>query len=270
MAPKNRIDTVFEKCREEHRAALILYITSGFPDQETTRALLPVLAENGCDIIELGIPFSDPIADGPVIQRASTIALNAGMTLPKTLALLKDFRQDYKTPVILFGALNPFLIRGLEVSASLAREAGAEGILAADLPAEESEEFRPHLHDRGLHLIVLAAPTTTETRMARVASASSGFLYAISLKGTTGGQPAPESSAEYIQRIRSHSDLPVALGFGISEPSHVRSAVKSGADGVIIGSALIKLIEAAKNEGRDVKKAVAEYLQSLTPELKRV
>ena len=266
----NRIDGLFERCRRENRAALVLYITSGFPHAETTSKLLPILADAGCDLIELGVPFSDPIADGPTIQRASTISLERGMTLPQTLDILKGFRKVSDVPVVLFGALNPFLIRGLEHAAEMSAEAGADGVLAADLPLEESAEFRPHLQAAGLHLINLVAPTTPNDRVRQIAEQSSGFLYCIALKGVTGARKDLASDAKgYVARLRGQTTLPLALGFGISRPEHVRAAVDAGADAVVVGSALIDAIEKAVSSGADLEKEIGGYVRSLAAELKR-
>lgn len=267
---RNRIDNLFERCRAEKRAALVLYITSGFPDEDTTRAVLPAVAEAGCDLLELGVPFSDPIADGPIIQRSSAIALDAGMTFPKTLDILREFRQKSDIPTILFGALNPFLVRGLDESARLAAEAGADGFLAADLPYEESDEFREACRRQNLHLVTLVAPTTPADRVAQIASKSSGFLYCIAMKGTTGqGSGLRADARPYMERVRSRTDLPLALGFGISLPEHVRSAVDSGADGVVVGSALITVVEEARRAGRSVERAAHDYVAALVRELHR-
>lgn len=266
----NRIDRLFAQCRAENRAALIPYLTSGFPTAEITRRVLPVLAENGCDLIELGIPFSDPIADGPIIQRSSTIALEAGMTFPATLEILRNFRASHDLPVILFGALNPYLARGLEKSAEMSAAAGADGILAADLPHEEAEEFRAILAARGLHLITLVAPTTPDARLAMITASCSGFIYCISMKGTTGQlKGLAANAADYVGRLRAATELPLALGFGISSPEHVRAAVDSGADAVVVGSSLITLIEKTCAEGGDLESTVATYIRALAAELKR-
>jgi tryptophan synthase alpha chain len=272
----NRIDALFARCRAEKRAALILYITSGFPNLRTTERLLPVLVEAGCDLIELGVPFSDPIADGPVIQKASTIALEAGTTLPATLDLLRGLRRTSQVPVVLFGAVNPFIVRGLTATADMAREAGADGILAADVPLEESAELRAVLAERQMHLITLVAPTTPPARIRAISNASSGFLYCISYKGVTGRQAGGQHGGglcadigEYLARIRRESDLPLALGFGIRTPADVRDAVDAGADGVVVGTSLINVIEAAHSAGRDVVAEVRAYVSSLAAELRR-
>lgn len=269
-AVHNSLDTLFARCAGEGRAALILYITCGFPDAATTRRLLPILADSGCDLIELGVPFSDPIADGPIIQRSSTVALGAGMTFPGALQILREFRKSHQTPVILFGALNPFLARGLENTARLASEAGAEGILAADLPMEEAAEFRSILNAEGLHLITLMAPTTPTERMRAIAGTCSGFIYCISMKGTT-GQLAGVSGAvgEYLARLRPLTTLPLAIGFGVSQPEHVRAAVEAGADGVVVGSSLITRIEEAVKSGADLESSIGGYVRSLSAGLRR-
>ncbi len=270
MAVRNRVDSLFQRCAQEKRSALVLYLTSGFPDAATTRRLLPVLAKSGCDLIELGVPFSDPIADGPIIQRSSTVALGAGMTLPITLDILKEFRAGHDTPVILFGALNPYLARGLEHSADLAADAGADGILAADLPHEEAAEFSAILRERGLHLITLVAPTTPDDRFATIAADSTGFLYCIAMKGTTGQlSGVTAASAGYLARLRRNTNLPLALGFGISKPEHVRAAVEAGADGVVVGSSLITLVEETIARKGDLDGVVSDYVRGLASELKR-
>ncbi|MEO8376896.1 MAG: tryptophan synthase subunit alpha [Candidatus Sumerlaeota bacterium] len=267
---RNGIDELFVRCREECRAALVPYLTSGFPTEQHTRDLLPILAEAGADLIELGVPFSDPIADGPIIQRSSTIALRAGMTFLKTIEILRDFRRTYQTPVILFGALNPYLARGLEKSAAMAKDAGAEGILAADLPMEEAAEFREILQRNNLHLITLIAPTTPSPRIREIASHASGFLYCISMKGTTGQLSGVATSAHsYVAKVRAETNLPLALGFGISKPEHVRSAVDAGADAVVVGSSLITRVEEAVELGKDLKADIGAYIRSLAEATRR-
>jgi tryptophan synthase alpha chain len=266
----NTIDLLFDRCREEHRAALILYMTAGFPDTAITREVLPILAEAGCDLIELGVPFSDPIADGPVIQRASAVALDAGVTYPQVVALARDFRRNHATPLIFFGALNPFSFRGMKEAAVELREIGAQGILAADLPLEESEELRALLAAEGLHLITLIAPTTPERRLPGFAKHCTGFLYCIAYKGTTGTKSAPtESVAEYLARLRQTIKLPLALGFGIRTPQDVRAAVASGADAVVVGTALIEELEAALAAGHGWQDRIRAYVQSLAGALRR-
>jgi len=262
----NRLDTIFSATRASRRGALILYLTAGYPNAGTTRELLRVLPAAGADIIELGVPFSDPIADGPVIQRASSVALENGMTLDGALTLSSEFRaNDSKTGLVFFGAYNPFAARGDAQAARLVAAAGGDGILAADLPVEESGPLRDACAARGMHLISLVAPTTPSERMKKIASASSGFLYCISRRGVTGAQnvAASESAADYLARLRGVTELPLALGFGISTPEHVREAVAAGADGIVVGTALINVIDRAVEEGTAIAPAVAEYVRSL-------
>lgn len=265
---RNNLDEVLSTARGANRAALLLYITSGFPDEATTRRLLPVLADNGVDAIELGVPFSDPIADGPTIQRASTIALGAGMTFRKTLSILSDFRKSHQTPVILFGALNPFMAMGFEETATASSAACAEALLAADMPAEEAGELRDALNAKGLHLINLMAPTTPDGRLSEIAAVSSGFVYAIALKGTTGARSAVGTDIpSYLARVRALCPVPVALGFGIGNAQHVAAAVQAGADAVVVGSALIDLIEATASDTERQVREVGAFVRSLVAAL---
>lgn len=266
---KNRIDEMFDRARAERRAALILYITAGFPDADTTRRLLPVLAESGCDLIELGAPFSDPIADGPTIQQASTKALEAGMTLPKAFDILRGFRGAHDTPVVVFGAFNPFLARGLEATARMAKEAGADGFLAADVPVEEAEEFGAICRAQGLHLVLLAAPTSPPERLERIGALTGGFLYCISMKGITGGSGGIDAGiGAYIERLRAATAAPLAVGFGISTPEHA-SALAPQADAIVVGSALIRLIEKVSSEGGDLEGEVARFVRDLADACRR-
>lgn len=270
---KNRIDQMFDRCKEENRAALILYVTGGFPKPAITGRILEILAENGCDLIEFGVPFSDPIADGPVIQKASTKALNHGMTFLKGIEILKVFGQKHDTPTILFGSINPFIRRGLKESAQLAVDAKCDGFLAADLPTEESDEFRAICTEKNLHLIPLLAPTTTNERIKLIGEKVSGFLYCMSVKGITGARTQIDSSVDgYLERVRSHTDLPIALGFGVSSPEQVRD-IANKADGVVIGSKLISVIDEAvgdpENPNSDWESKIAEFVRSLADAAKR-
>jgi len=265
----DRIADLFARCRAENRAALILYLTSGFPDEATTRRLLPVLAEAGADLIELGVPFSDPIADGPVIQKASTVALERGMTLEKTLGILKDFRAGHGTPTILFGAWNPFLRRGTERVVADAAAAGADGFLVPDLPVEEAAVMREACRRAGLHFVAFIAPTTPDARMAMIARHGTGFLYCFAIKGITGMRAAVADTVfPYLERIGRQAKLPRALGFGIGTPEHV-AAVAPHCEGVVVGSALISLIERCFAEGRDLEREVGAYVRSLAAAARR-
>ncbi len=265
----NRIDEMFARCREERRAALILYLTSGFPDEATTRRLLPILEEAGCDLIELGVPFSDPIADGPTIQKSSTVALENGITVKNTFSVLRDFRRTSSMPIVLFGALNPFLHQGLTTCVESARDAGADGFLIPDFPVEEASEFRELCAGHGLHLVSFIAPTSPDERIARIADASSGFVYCFALKGITGARAAiSENVFPYLEKIRARTDLPRALGFGISKPEHV-AAVAPHCEAVVVGSALISLVDNTIASGGDLETVVGDYVKSMADATKR-
>ncbi|MEQ8821151.1 MAG: tryptophan synthase subunit alpha [Sumerlaeia bacterium] len=274
LSTDNRIEALFRRTREENRAALILYLTSGFPNEETTRRLLPVLAEAGCDLIELGVPFSDPIADGPTIQKASSVALDNGMTLSKTLEIAREFRAAHETPLILFGALNPFLKRGLEASARAAREAGADGFLAADLPAEEADEFAEICERENLKLVLLAAPTSPDGRLRAIAAKSTGFLYCISSRGITGARDTMGPNVtEYLGRVRAQIEatgkpLPLAVGFGISKPEHA-ALMAPHCEAVVVGSALINLIQECANRGEDPAEPVRAFVRAMADATRR-
>jgi len=238
----SRIHETFSALHQNGRRALIPYLTAGFPEPGETVALLRGLQAGGADIIELGVPFSDPIADGPTIQRASTHALEKGTTLKDILAAVREFRVSSQTPLVLFGALNPFLHYGIEKFAKEAAAAGVDGVLIPDLPAEESEEIGAALHAQGLDLIHLVAPTTSRVRKSEICKTAAGFIYYISLKGVTGARTdITYELEEPLQEIRACTDLPVAVGFGISTPEQAVTVAK-WADGIIIGSALIDLL----------------------------
>lgn len=264
----NRIDEHFINQKEKGRKSLIIYLTGGFPDAETTEALLPALAESGADLIELGVPFSDPIADGATIQKASEIALSRNINLKKILKLTENFKKKYeKTPLILFGALNPFYKYGYASLVKDARNAGADGFLAADLPPEEGEEFRVLCLDKEMSLVYLIAPTTPSARRKLIAEKSSGFIYYVSLKGVTGERSNMSADLyDQVASIKRITDKPVAVGFGVSKPEHVEHVAKC-ADGVIVGSAVIAEIMKHKNK-KDIIKATSRLVSELAKPLK--
>lgn len=257
----SRIEEVIRHQLQLGHRALIPYLTAGFPHPNDTGDLLLALADHGADVIELGVPFSDPIADGPTIQKACTKALEAGTTTIKVLEMVRNFRKLRSTPIVLFGAYNPFLHYGLERFCQDASEAGVDGLLLPDLPADEGEEVRPIAHAHGLDLIFLVAPTTPPDRQKTISSKSSGFVYYISLKGVTGTRDEfPEDLAGPVQSLRKVSPVPVAVGFGVSNPKHAK-IVGEVAEGVIVGSALIRIIEAAGPEQRAAE--AGAFIQSL-------
>lgn len=238
------IDEVFARCEEEDRAAFIPFLVAGDPSLESTAAQLEAVAAGGADIIELGVPFSDPIADGPTIQRAATRALVAGAKMPAILDLVARHRDRLGVPIVLFTYFNPIHARGIERFAEQAGASGVDGVLCVDLPPEEgSRALVPALREQGVDSIYLLAPTSSRERMKRVADASSGFIYYVSRTGVTGEQEAlPADLLREVKRLRRRLPLPLAVGFGISTPAQV-AAVGEVADGVVVGSALVRLVE---------------------------
>lgn len=258
----SRLAATFERLRGEGRSGLVTYITAGDPDLPRTAGILQALQRAGADVIEVGVPFSDPLADGPVIQRATERALAAGTTLSGVLALLKSLRGTLTVPIVIFSYANPILRFGAEAFADAAAEAGVDGVLVLDLPIEEAGDFRRLLAQRAIDTILLLSPTTSDTRLADAARLGSGFLYAISRLGVTGVRDTlADGAEEMVQRIRGASTLPVALGFGISTPEHVR-AVGQWADAAVVGSALVNVIAEA-GHGPDLDRRVEEYVRWL-------
>jgi tryptophan synthase alpha chain len=258
----SRLTPAFERLRKTGQPGLVTYVTAGDPSLDTTADILRSLDRAGADVLEVGVPFSDPLADGPVIQRATERALASGTTLTTVLDLLETLRGDLHAPVVLFSYANPILRLGAARFADRARGAGVDGVLILDLPIEEAGEFRTLLGDRGIDTILLLSPTTTDERLRKAATLGSGFLYAISRLGVTGARDAIASGAEdMVRRIRAVSDLPVALGFGISKPEHVRE-VGRWADAAVVGSALVSVIAEA-NGAPDVATRVEEYVRWL-------
>ncbi len=242
-SPLSPISEVFARCRKEKRAAFIPYVTAGDPDLEVTARLLPALARGGADLIELGVPFSDPIADGPDNQRAATRALAAGTTLSGILEVVARCRAKIDVPILLFTYFNPIHARGVGLFAEQAAASGVDGVLCLDLPPEEAKaEYLPALHAQGLDTVFLLAPTSDRGRVAAAAAASTGFLYYVSRTGVTGSRRAlPRELAREVESVRKRVALPVAVGFGITSPEQV-AAVAEIADGVVVGSALVRLV----------------------------
>jgi tryptophan synthase alpha chain len=245
IALTTRIAKRFAELRAAGELGIVAYITAGDPTLAVTRDYVLALAEAGADIVELGVPFSDPLADGPTIQRASERALKSGTTLAGVLALVRQIRQSSQVPLVLFSYFNPILQMGLEKFAAAAAEAGADGVLVTDLTPEESAEYRQILQAHHLDTIFLAAPTSTDERLVKIAGCSSGFLYLISRTGVTGAKDAlPDDLPALLRRARSSTQLPIAVGFGISLPGHV-SVLGGLADAAVVGSALVSEIEKA-------------------------
>ncbi len=257
-----RIGRRFAELRRAGELGLVAYLTAGDPSLAASREIVLAAAQAGADVVELGVPFSDPIADGPVIQRASERALRAGTTLSDVLELVADLRRASQVPLVLFSYFNPILQMGLENFARRAAEAGADGVLVTDLTPEEAGEYRRILRGAGLDTIFLAAPTTPEERIERIAQASSGFLYLISRTGVTGQRDRlPEDLGALVERARRATALPLAVGFGIARPEHVRALVGQ-VDAAVVGSALVA--EAARAaSSADAAQAVAALILSL-------
>ena len=259
----SRIDETFARLKREGKGGLIPFITAGDPDIETTRELLFALARAGADVIELGVPFSDPIADGPVIQRASQRALLNETSVAQILTLVADVRKEFAVPIVVFSYLNPLLQFGLDCFASEAARAGVDGVLLTDLPAGEASEFAQALSSHSLDLIRLVAPTSTDQRLETIAAGASGFIYAVSRTGVTGKTTESSEEAEkLVGRVRQVSDLPVAVGFGITNAKQVGDVWRY-AEAAVVGSAIVAEIERAGST--DVAQRVEEFVSSLLP-----
>ncbi len=246
----------FAALRQQGRCALIPFITAGDPDLETTAAALQTLDANGADIIELGVPYSDPLADGPVIQAAATRALQQGVQLDHVLELVKGVRSQIKAPIILFTYYNPILNRGIDTFVQQVAAAGVQGLVVPDLPLEETDVLMKPALAAGLELVLLVAPTSSHERIAAIARQSQGFIYLVSVTGVTGVRSQVQSRVkDLLQEMRQVTDKPIGVGFGISEPEQAQQVKDWGADAVIVGSALVKRLATG---------TPAEGLQSIT------
>jgi tryptophan synthase alpha chain len=238
----SRINERFRELRNARRTGLVTYTTAGDPDLQLSGEVLLTLDRAGADVLEVGVPFSDPLADGPVIQRATERAIAAGATLPKVLDLVAELRPRITAPIVIFTYANPVLKMGLDHFVRRAQAAGVDGVLTLDVPPEESEQFRAALAGAAIDTIFLLSPTTSEERIRRAAALGSGFLYGISRLGVTGARENLANSAqELAARVRRETDMPLALGFGFSKPEHVR-AIAQCADAAVVGSALVSVI----------------------------
>ena len=258
----SKIDETFARLRKERQTGLVTFVTAGDPNLESTESILLALDEAGSDILEVGAPFSDPLADGPVIQRASERALASNTTLTGTLGMVARVRSRLKAPVVIFSYFNLILALGIEEFAAQASGAGVDGVLALDLPLEEAGEFRTIMMEAGIDTIFLLSPTTTEKRISMAAELGQGFLYGISRLGVTGVRNQIADGAEIMtKRIRALTDMPLALGFGVSTPDQV-AAVGLIADAAVVGSGLISVIEETPEEIL-IESKVREYIKWL-------
>ena len=264
------IAVAFARAREEGRTALLPYVMAGYPDAATSEALAVALGEAGADLLELGVPFSDPMADGATIQVASHHALEGGMTLDGALALAGRIHARIATPLVLMTYYNPIFSAGIASFCERAAQVGVVGLIVPDLPPEESEPLQSAASQHGIALIYLVTPTSPDERLAQVATAakdSGGFLYCVSLSGTTGARDRlPEHLAAFLARVRSHSDLPLAVGFGVSRPEHV-AEIGAMAEGAVVASALLNAVDAAPATER--VQAGVDFLRALQAGAKR-
>jgi len=262
----SRIAEKFDYLRSKKEKALIVYLTAGDPSLSLTRELIFALEKAGVDILEIGVPFSDPTADGPVIQEASQRALKSGTTLSGVLKLVEEVRQKSAIPIVLFGYYNPIFSYGVEKFANAAAIAGVDGILVVDLPPEESGELTRYTDNKGIDFISLVAPTTDNERIKKISAAAHGFLYYISITGITGtAVPKIEDIKKGVAKIRKISKLPIAVGFGISSPAQAKE-IAEVADGIVIGSAVVKLINENRNNP-NLLKIVAKYTRAIKENL---
>jgi tryptophan synthase alpha chain len=258
-----RIGCLFERLKREGRKGLIAYLTAGDPSPDRTPALVAALVRGGADLIELGVPFSDPIADGPVIQQAGERALKAGTTLAKVLEIARKIREHSEVPLLLFTYLNPVMRYGLDRLAADAARSGIDGCLLTDASVEEAKEYVAAMHRHGLDTVFLAAPTSTEHRLRLVAEYSTGFVYLVSRTGVTGERASLSSqAAPLIRAVRAVTDLPLAVGFGISKPEHV-AELSDDVEAVAVGSAIVRVIERHRDNP-----ALEDELESLARSLK--
>jgi tryptophan synthase alpha chain len=266
MSAGTRIDARFAELKAQGRAALVTFLTAGDPDGETSLALIKALPKAGADVIELGMPFTDPMADGPAIQASSQRALKAGQTMKKTLTMVRAFRKtDDATPIVLMGYYNPIYVFGVGRFLTDAKAAGVDGLIVVDLPPEEDAELCLPALKAGLSFIRLATPTTDDNRLPAVLANTSGFVYYVSITGVT-GTAVPDASrvTGAVERIKRHTALPVAVGFGVRTAAHAR-AIAKGADGVVVGSALVDALKASLDKnGKATRKSVRAVTDLVT------
>jgi len=264
----SRIDRRFADLQREGRTALVTFTMAGDPDTKTSLAILKELPKAGADVIELGMPFTDPMADGPAVQAAGLRALNAGQNMKKTLAVVRDFRKgDDATPIVLMGYYNPIYIYGVEKFLADAKASGVDGLIVVDLPPEEDEELCLPALKAGLSFIRLATPTTDDKRLPAVLANTSGFVYYVSITGITGAA-APDAGKVHaaVSRIKRHTRLPVAVGFGVRTASQAR-AIAEGAEGVVVGSALVSALKDSLDKGGKATGKTVKAVTSLVAEL---
>ncbi|MBW1678809.1 MAG: tryptophan synthase subunit alpha [Deltaproteobacteria bacterium] len=264
----SKIGEVFRELKSKDRKALITYVTAGDPNLSVSKKIIWQLIESGADIIELGVPFSDPTADGPVIQAASQRALKTGINLSDIFGLVKEIRKVSQIPIILFGYYNPFFVFGPKEISQRARDAGVDGLLVVDLPYEEADELKSYTDHMDIDLIFLLAPTSDDNRIKIISQKARGFIYYISMTGVTGSkQSFDQYTEENIKRIKKLTNLPVAIGFGISTPEQAHDMGRFP-DGVVVGSAIVRIIE-ENQDSQELPKKVGEFTSQLKLALKK-
>lgn len=257
----NRIDALFRKTRDERRLAFLPFLTAGYPGLDDTPVLAGILARAGADGFEIGVPFSDPIADGPTVQRSTAQALRNGMTMARSLDAAASVRSSFDGPILAMGYFNPFYRFGIDRLCDAAAERGIDGFIVPDLPLEEAAELKAASERRGLHLVLLVAPTSMDDRLRRVGELATGFVYCVSLRGVTGARAALAGDLPtYLDRVRRYIRAPIVVGFGISRPEHV-AELRGQADGVIVASSILDLIDVTPREHWADK--VGAYVASL-------
>ena len=263
--PSSRVAGAFSRARAEGRTAVMPFVTAGYPTLERSEEWVLALVRGGADLIEIGVPFSDPLADGATVQRTSQVALRHGVTLADAVAMVRRLREQHgvSVPILLMGYFNPMLQYGLEELARDSAAAGVDGYIVPDLPAEESDELLDACRQHGLDLVFLLAPTSTDERIAAVAERASGFVYCVSLTGVTGQRAALPDLRDYLARVRARTDLPLAIGFGVSTPEHVRQ-VGEVADGAVVASALINFLDTVPDADQLV--AAEQFVRGLRGE----
>jgi tryptophan synthase alpha chain len=265
----NRIDRTFDELRRRGAAALIPFFVAGDPDMGTTGELMRVAAESGADLLEIGVPFSDPTADGPVLQHSAEVGLAAGASLARVLELVAEFRRDSELPIILYGYYNPIFRYGPARFAEDAHRAGVDGVLVVDLPPEEADELLPATRATGIHMIFLLAPTSGHDRVRAVLKHAGGFVYYVSVTGVTGVRPMlVDSVRPAVQRLRDATPLPIGVGFGISTPDQA-AAVAEFADAAIVGTAIMRIVDATRGTGNVVAE-VGAFIRRLKEAMRPV
>lgn len=264
-----RIEKTLRELKEKNEKFLIIYLTAGDPDLETTEKMIYEIGKAGADLIELGVPFSDPLADGATIQQASQRALKKQVNIDKILKLVERVRKQSTIPIVLMGYFNPFYRYGLKSLAFDAKNAGVDGFIVPDLPLEESSEFKDRLEEEGLVLVSFLAPTSSPERIARIAQQARGFIYCVSVTGVTGvRRELSPKIAPFVNKIRIYTDLPVAVGFGVGNPMQAKE-IAQVADGVIVGSAIVDIIESGEGEISTVLPKVNHFVSSLKEAIHR-